>query len=57
MGDEEKIEQSKDNVSVTFTLPKALHEKLLAEAESEDRNISQQVKRIVRLYYEQQFAV
>lgn len=42
----------KDSVNVSFQCPKELYEKLSKEAEDEDRNISQQVRRIVRKYYE-----
>jgi hypothetical protein len=47
---EEKKEP--ETVSVTFSVPVELHKLLLEEAEAEDRNLSQQVKRIIRLYYE-----
>lgn len=49
-------EPEKDTVSVTTTISKELHKKLLEEAEEGDRNISQQVKRIIRLHYENQDA-
>lgn len=42
----------KDQVNVSFSCPKELFDKLSKEAEDEDRNISQQVRRIVRLHYE-----
>ena len=48
----DNLATQKDTQNVSFSLPKDLFEKLSKEAEEEDRNISQQVRRIVRLYYE-----
>ena len=52
LDDNVKTTKEKDVVSVSCTLPKELFEKVEAEAEDQDRTISQQIKRIVRLYYE-----
>ena len=44
---------AEDTISITVRLPSRLHDRLVAEAERNERDISKQVRSILRAYFEE----